>query len=88
MSTPEAEWTADEVALFFASRQIEALRGPYGVPLDRAFARDATFVVDELPAFNKAVVAVEQARERYLKQWPDAPRAAMHWTVREASSPG
>lgn len=62
--------------------------GPYGIPLDRAMAPEARFVAEPTPTLNKAVAAVEVVRDRYFKQWPNAPKAGLHWTVRELKADG
>lgn len=85
VTTREPEWTPDEVALFLAQRADSMSRNMYGIPMERATARGAKFVADELPTLDVAVDAVSRARNAYYKQHPDAPRDGMIWGVREVT---
>lgn len=83
----EPEWTPDEVSLFVAARQVEAERGPYGIPLSRATDPSARFVASDKPTINRAVQAANKAQERYFKQYPEARElgSALMWSVVEAA---
>ena len=88
VTTREPEWSRDEVALFIAARRVEANMGPYGVPIDRALAKNAKFVADAIPMQNAAVAAVERARTKYFDQYPKASREGLLWRVHEVEPPG
>ena len=87
VTTREPEWSRDEVALFVAARRVESAMGPYGVPVDRALAKNAKFAADPIPMQNAAVAAVERVRDAYFRQYPKASREGLLWRVHEVEPP-
>lgn len=83
----EPEWDAEQVALFQAHRQVEAERGPYGIPLSRATDPTAKFEASDKPTMNLAVEAGRKARDAYFKQYPEAQAMSesLMWSVSEVT---
>lgn len=78
----EPEWSMYDVAVLLASRRRAV--GPHGIPVAEATdpANREAFAGYEMPVVDYATKALEDARDRYYKAWPDANRNGHMWGVR------
>lgn len=70
MTFTESEWTADEVALLLAAREVERERGPHGFPMSEATdpANQFVFVGSRAPVVDYAEKARLDAEDAYMRE--------------------
>jgi hypothetical protein len=81
----EPEFDRDSVNRMLAHLLIEEDRGPHGVSMTRATARDAKFQASPLPIHDKAAKAIATAKKKYYEAHKDAEREGDIWTVAEVT---
>lgn len=83
VSVPEPEFSAADVAALVASRRAEAApRDAYGVLLSEATDPELRYSWAPEPVTDFVVEAVEKAREKVKKDFPDTNMAGWMWTVK------
>ena len=81
------EFTREDVALLLADLALEQDMGPHGIPMSEATdpANQFAFEGFALPRVDFAAKAMEDAKAKYYKEWPDANRNGHLWGVRRKS---
>lgn len=79
----EPEFTPDELALLLMSRRLQRDMGRHGIPMAEATdpANQFAFAGYEAPLTDFAEKALEDAKDRYYKAWPNAERNGHLWGV-------
>lgn len=78
----EPEFSPEDVAALLASRRAEAEpRNAYGVLVSDATAKENQYAFSAEPITDFAVVAVERAREKIKKDFPETDMAGWMWRV-------
>jgi hypothetical protein len=82
VTTREPEFSADDVAALLASRRAEAEpRNAYGVLVADATAKENQYAFVAEPITDFALLAVERAREKIKKDFPETDMSAWMWRV-------
>lgn len=79
----EAEFDDQSVRFMLAHLLTEEDRGPHGVLMSRATAKNVAFVADRIPTHDKAQKALAKAKKAYYDANPDADPDGDLWGVRE-----
>ena len=82
----EPEWDAVERALVVAAKRRRSDMGSHGVPMSEATDRDhaGKWLVNEFPRVDYVRLAMNEQRDRYYAQYPDAKKeqSAHIWYVK------
>lgn len=82
----EPEFDAAERAVLLASRRLQHETNRFGVPIAEAMDPKNQFKFQgfEAPKVDWSEKAVEDAKDRFYKAWPDANRNGHRWGIKSS----